>query len=88
MIITINTNTGEIKIHSENELKEKVEKIKTAPINNPPIQYNQLDIKRKYYKKWDPEYHRKPIQRTIFKKVSNFLISDKVVKQEPLLEFH
>ena len=87
MLITIDTNTGEIKINSQIELKEKVKNLKTAPINNPPIQYNQIDIKRKYYKKWDPEYHRKPY-KSITKKTLNFLISDKIVKQEPLLEFH
>jgi len=75
MIIRINTITGLIEI-------EKGEEIKTAPIDQHLIQYNNnFDIKRKYYKKWDPEYHRKPIKR-----VSNFLRSDKTVKQEPLLD--
>ena len=87
MIITIDTNTGQIKIKSNLKLKEKVKNLKTAPINHPPIQYNTIDIKRKYYKKGDPEYHRKPY-KSLTKKVSNFLISDKIVKQEPLLEFH
>lgn len=87
MLITIDTNTGEIKINSQFELKEKVKNLKTAPINNPPIQYNPINLKRKYYKKGDPEYHRKPI-KSITKKALNFLISDKIVRQEPLLEFH
>lgn len=84
MIITINTITGEIKINSENELIEKDENIKTAPINSHPIQYNpNFNIKRKYYKKGDPEYHRKPLIKTVLKSLK----SDKTVKQEPLLEF-
>lgn len=65
-----------IKIIIEKEYSNK-----TAPNTNTPIQYNQINIKRKYYKKWDPEYHRKPI-KTILK----FLKSDKTVKQEPLLD--
>lgn len=77
MIIEINTITGLITIQEN----EKGENLKTAPIKNPPIQYNPIDIKRKYYKKWDPEYHRKP-----FKPISKFLKSDKTVKQEPLLD--
>ena len=60
---------------------EKEYEYKTAPNINTPIQYNPIDIKRKYYKKWDPEYHRKP-----FKPISKFLKSDKTVKQEPLLD--
>lgn len=87
MLITIDTKTGEIKINSQFELKEKVKNLKTAPINNPPIQYNPINLKRKYYKKGDPEYHRKPIKSKT-KKALNFLISDKIVRQEPLLEFH
>ena len=75
MIIRIDTNTGLIEI-------EKGEEIKTAPINQLPIQYNEIDIKRKYYKKGDPEYHRKPIT----KKALKFSKSDKTVKQEPLLD--
>ena len=62
---------------------EKGEQLKTAPGIELPIQYNPIDIKRKYYKKTDKEYHRKPI-----KKVSKFLKFDRVVKQEPLLDFH
>lgn len=61
---------------------EKDENIKTAPINSHPIQYNKLDIKRKYYKKGDPEYHRKPLTKTILKSLK----SDKTVKQETLLD--
>lgn len=79
MIITIDTNTGLININSE--ITEKEWKYKTIPDNNTPIQYNLIDIKRKYYKKTDPEYHRKPIM-----KASNFLKFDKIVKQEPLLD--
>lgn len=62
---------------------EKDYQIKTAPINDNPIQYKEIDIKRKYYKKTDPQYHRKPIKRA-----SKFLKFDKIVKQEPLLDFH
>lgn len=61
--------------------KEYIEK--TIPSLNTPIQYNQIDIKRKYYKKSDPQYHKKST-----KPISKFLKSDKIVKQEPLLEFH
>jgi len=60
---------------------EKDDNIKTIPLNHHPIQYNQYSIKRKYYKKWDPEYHRKST-----KPISKFLKSDKIVKQEPLLD--
>ena len=62
---------------------EKGEEVMTAPINQLPIQYNPIDITRKYYKKTDKEYHRKPIKRAL--KISK---SDKIVKQEPLLDFH
>lgn len=62
---------------------EKDDILKTAPIINHPIQYNQIDIKRKYYKKWDQQYHRKET-----KKALKTLKFDKIVKQEPLLEFH
>lgn len=61
---------------------EKGVNIKTIPLNQHPIQYNNIDIKRKYYKKWDPEYHRKPLTKTILKSSK----SDKIVKQEPLLD--
>lgn len=54
---------------------------KTAPDIQSPIQYNPIDIKRKYYKKWDPEYHRRST-----KPISKFSKSDKTVKQEPLLD--
>ena len=60
---------------------EKDVNIKTAPIDQHPIQYKPIDIKRKYYKKWDPEYHRKST-----KPISKFSRSDKTVKQEPLLD--
>lgn len=66
------------KIIIEKEYNEK-----TIPSQYTPIQYNQIDIKRKYYKKTDPEYHRKPLKKSL--KISK---SDKIVKQEPLLEFH
>lgn len=75
MIIIIDTNSGII------EINEKEWNYKTIPDNNTPIQYNPINIKRKYYKKTDPEYHRKPIT-----KVSNFLKSDKIVKQVTLLD--
>lgn len=63
------------------ELKEKAEKLNTVHKVQPPIQYNPINIKRIYYKKWDPEYHRKPT-----KKALKTLKSDKIVKQEPLLD--
>ena len=53
----------------------------TIPNIHTPIQYNPINIKRKYYKKWEPEYHRKQT-----KPISKFLKSDKIVKQEPLLD--
>lgn len=81
MIITIDTNTGLININSE--ILEKEWNYKTIPDNNTPIQYNLIDIKRKYYKKWDPEYHRKPI-----KKAWEFSKLNRIVKQEPLLDLH
>ena len=56
---------------------------KTAPDIQPPIQYNEINIKRKYYKKTDPEYHRRST-----KPISKFLKSDKTVKQEPLLDLY
>ena len=72
---------------------EKGEERKTAPKFQPPIQYNTLNIKRKYYKKTDPMYHRNPngfsIQRQqigITKTTSKFLKFDKTVQQEPLLD--
>lgn len=83
MIITIDTNTGQIKIDYKNQLIEKEYIEKTIPSLNTPIQYNQIDIKRKYYKKSDPQYHRKTT-----KPISKFLKFDRIVKQEPLLEFH
>lgn len=64
------------KIIIEKEYNEK-----TIPSQYTPIQYNQIEIKRKYYKKTDPEYQRKPM------KSLKTLKSDKIVKQEPLLEF-
>jgi len=78
MIIRIDTITWIIEI-------EKGEDIKTAPIDQHPIQiqYNDLDITRKYYKKGDPKYHRKPLKKSL-----KTLRSDKTVKQEPLLDFH
>jgi len=87
MIITIDKNTGQIKITSNFKLNEKDEKIKTVPIINHPIQYNLIDIKRKYYKKWDPQYHRKQGKVKI-KKSLNSLVSGKTVIQEPLLDQH
>lgn len=59
--------------------KENIQK--TAPDIHSPIHYNEIDIKRKYYKKTDPEYHRRST-----KPISKFLKSDKTVKQEPLLD--
>lgn len=66
---------------------EKGEEIKTIPEIQHPIQYNQLNIKRRYYKKSDPEYKRKsfwPLCKPTT--ISKFLRSDKTVIQEPLLD--
>lgn len=78
MIITIIINTDNYNIN----ILEKGEDNKTIPSKQLPIQYNEYSIKRKYYKKWDPEYHRKP---NLISKFSKF---GKIVKQEPLLEIH
>lgn len=66
---------------------EKSDIIKTIPEQHHPIQYNPIDIKRKYYKKWDPKYHRKPTKKRT-KTISKFLKFDKIVIQEPLLDLH
>lgn len=82
MLITINI-----------EINEKGEIIKTIPELKPPIKYNNISIKRKYYNKWDPKYHRNKIgysitrqQLNITKTTSKILKSDRIVKQEPLLD--
>jgi len=80
MKIIIDTNTGIIEI-------EKGEELKTIPTTQHPIQYNEINIKRKYHKKTDTEYHRKPLKGSLMK-VSKFLKSDKIVKQEPLLDLN
>lgn len=54
---------------------------KTVPYSNTPIQYNPINIKRKYYTKNDPEYHRKS-----FKPISKSSQFNKTVIQEPLLD--
>lgn len=79
MRIIIDTNTGLIEI-------EKGEELKTIPTTQHPIQYNEINIKRKYYKKADTEYHRKPLKGST--RFSKFLKSDKIVKQEPLLDLN
>lgn len=66
--------------------KEYIEEMTAPNTTNTPIQYNEYSIKRKYYKKWDPEYHRKPLKKS--KIISTIWGSDKIVKQEPLLEPH
>lgn len=81
MIITIDTNTEKIEI-------KKDEKIKTVPVLNHPPKYNNISIKRIYYKKTDPEYHRKKTFPITTKKASTFLISGKTVKQAPLLDLY
>lgn len=80
MIIRIDTNTGLIEI-------EKGEELKTIPQTQTPIQYNEINIKRKYYKKTDTEYHRKPLKGSLMK-VSKFSKFDKIVRQEPLLDLN
>lgn len=62
---------------------EKEHEEKTIPINQAPIQYNEIPIKRIYYNKTDPQYHRRPIKKAL--KSSKLY---KIVKQEPLLDFH
>lgn len=62
---------------------EKGEHIQTIPVNEPLIQYNPIQIKRIYHKKWDPEYQRKPIKKAL--KSSKL---SRIVKQEPLLDSH
>lgn len=88
MIIRINTITGLIEI-------EKGDDTKTVPKDQHLIQPNDYNIKRIYYTKHDPEYHRRPIGQSIqreysgqFKTISKTSRSDKTVKQEPLLDFH
>lgn len=78
MIITITINMDDNNI----QIMKKGEENKTIPSKQPPIQYNEYSIKRKYYKKWDPEYHRKPSPILKFSKFG------KIVKQEPLLVIH
>lgn len=64
-------------------LQEKEPNQVTILNDSTPIQYNEFSIKRKYFKKSDPGYHRKPI-----KTISKSLGFDRIVKQEPLLDFH
>lgn len=81
--ITITINGYKITI-------EKEEEIKTAPVIQPQIQYNEINIKRKYYKKTDPEYKRKQVPGSIYKTNSILKSSEhhNFVKQEPLLDLH
>lgn len=85
IIITI--NWLKIIIEKEND-------IKTIPINQTPIKYNNLDTKRKYYKKGDFLYSRNPIGQWKRRKQSGIMTTsktlkfDKIVKQEPLLVVH
>ena len=87
MIIIIDTNTWLIKI-------EKGEEIKTAPKVQLPIHYNEINIKRKYLKKTDKGYHRRPNWQSIvreqlgIKTTSRTSQLNKIVRQEPLLDFH
>lgn len=72
--ITITINGYKITI-------EKEEEIKTAPVIQPQIQYNEINIKRKYYKKTDQSIY----------KTNSILKSSKhhnFVKQEPSLDLH
>jgi len=80
----------EINIEGIRIIIEKGEEIKTIPEIQHPIQYNPINIKRKYYKKSDPEYHRKQVKGSVYKTktILKTLKSDKIVKQEPLLDFH
>ena len=82
MIITINTITGVITINKEKGLKNA-----THPYKETPIQYNEIDITRKYYKK-NEEWYKRVFKNITPKKVLKSLKSDKVVIQEPLLDFH
>lgn len=63
-------------------INEKELSLATVPQDPTPIQYNEIPIKRIYYKKGEQWYKRKPIQALKFSR------SDKTVKQEPLLEIH
>lgn len=78
----------EIIIEGYKIIIEKGEDLKTIPTNQHPIQYNKIELKRKYYKKTDEQYHRKPLKGSTYKtktilKTSQF---NKIVKQEPLLD--
>lgn len=84
--IIINIDWYKIIIEKEDNLNLRPE------LNNLPIKYNPIDIKRKYYKKWEQGYNRNPIwqskERQRINLISNFSKFDKTVKQEPLLDFH
>lgn len=89
--ITITLDNYTITIHIE---KEDIN-TNNSPIRKyPPIQYHDIQAKRIYYKKWDPQYKRKPLPKLSQeqkKRLNLFLMtskSDKAVKQEPLLAVH
>lgn len=77
---------------NEKELKHLTIPAVITPIHEEkPIKYNQINIKRTYYKKGEAWYHKKPckpICKPQPKTILKTLISDKVVKQEPLLVVH
>lgn len=88
MLKTMNNKPIIIYIEWIKIIIEKGEVNKDNPNNlQHQIQYHPLDIKRKYYKKGDPEYHRKPIKKTNCLKTKSCWF-DKIVKQEPLLDLH
>lgn len=59
-----------------------------TPNQDTPIQYNEFSIKR-VYKKWisTKPKGKKYMKRTIYSTLMSSQ-SDKLVKQEPLLDFH
>lgn len=77
---------------NEKELKQMtIPNIITPNQNNNYTINKEFNIKRKYLKKGEPWYHRKathPICKIPPKTISTTLKSDKVLKQEPLLEIH
>lgn len=80
MNITITINIDWMKV------QEKTVELNTIHKVKPSIQYNPINIKRIYYKKSDPQYHRKTYKPLCIKPISKTLISDMIVKQEPLLD--
>jgi len=92
IIIKIDNYT--ITIEQEKEVNLNDTYKDQLPKSSTNILNNNIQIKRIYYKKGDPNYHRSPIGyskeriknwTTLISKFSKF---DKIVKQEPLPDFH